>query len=191
VLDVSADHSHAVTVPARPSSGPVRPRAGSPARPSIADWSGGPKVTPVAPPSGSTIGAEAVGTPDAAGNTPVVQAYGSQVAPNGVAGVQPGQGPQAAGMPGGVQGGGHYVLPAHRHRGSSKGGPLGSISNPMLWIPAAVLLLGALTWRRRTRRAVRSRRHGRGRHSRASDLPPDDQPAAGPQLVAAGKGDAS
>jgi hypothetical protein len=123
-----------------------------------------------------------------------VQTYGVNVAPNGVAGVQPGSSTVAAGMPGGVEGGGHFVLPAHRHRASSTGAPLGSITNPLLWIPAAVVLAAAgVQLNRRRRPSHRRRRHGKGDSDSptASDPPPDDEPATGRQLTLAAKGDPS
>jgi hypothetical protein len=184
ILDVSNNHTHVVT--GSTTHGSTRPTGGSSASGSSGlgfggVGAGGPRVTTAQPPAGSSIGVDAVGGPDSAGNTPEVQLPGTAGSATG-----------SAGMPGGVAGGGHFTYPNHiRHKPARKGG-FGSLTNPLLWIPAGLILaLLAILYGRRRRPSHRRRRGGPSGQPPASSPPPDDDPASGRQLELAGKGELS
>jgi hypothetical protein len=184
ILDAASTHT---TVPRGSTThGPTRPTgAGSSSGSSSLGFgtssAGGPQVSTAQPPAGSSIGVDTVGGADSAGNTPVIQVPGSTQ--GGATG--------AAGMPGGVAGGGHFQYPNHIHHKTTHKSAF-ALDNPLLWIPAAIVAaLAALLYRRRRRPSHRRRRGGPSGQTPPSSPPPDDDPASGRQLELVGKGELS
>jgi hypothetical protein len=137
----------------------------------------------VAPPRGGSPNLLSQGSPDAAGNTPVVQVPGPKPAVNGVQQAQP-VANEAAPMPGGVSGGGRSQMPDTRQT-YTKGGRASAsvvrsvVASPVTWLVVVVLAVLGLVARSRARRR-------RPVHLRATTSVREDRP-----LVSAGKGDRS
>jgi hypothetical protein len=145
-------------------------------------------AVPVSPPAGSLANVVTVGAPNQAGNTAVIQVFGSRPKINGIAQVQPTTDQPAAvpGVPGlpGVpaRNGGGPVKAAHHSSASSLGWLLA------LLISMAIVGVGWWGGRRRKPEPPPDLPMG-------PPGPPDPQPAEaiqpGRQLVFAGKGDGS
>ncbi len=188
ILDAGSPHSHAVV--GSTTHGPVRPTSAGSSSGSTSGGSSigfgvpssaGPHVSTAPPPAGSTIGVDTVGGPDSAGNTPAVQVPGAR-----------GDVPGAAAMPGGVAGGGHFTYPNHVVHTPARHSAFGRPTNPVLWIPAALILaLGAVLFSRRRRPSHRRHRGGTSGPPPPPFPTPDDDPASGRQLELVGKGELS
>jgi hypothetical protein len=178
--------------PTYPNGGTGGPAKVSPKAPTVPTASNGrvtagnakPQVAvPVSPPTGSLANVVAVGGPNQAGNTAVIQVFGSRPKINGVAQVQPTT-DQPAGVPGGAGAGvssGH-VKAAHHGSGGSFSWLL------VLLISMAIVGVGWWSGRRRKPEPPPDVPTG-------PPGPPDPQPAEAieldRQLVFAGKGDRS
>jgi hypothetical protein len=140
-------------------------------------------AVPVAPPAGSVANVVQVGSANPAGNTAVLQVFGAKAPINGTQQAQPTSN-QAASVPGGAKGGGHFTLARHRHGSRSQGGFL---TSPYFII---VLIVGAAVWlsRRRKRRPPRPTATP---PTGFNDPPSDTHVSDDRQLAFAGKGDRS
>jgi hypothetical protein len=170
------------TLPKGATGGKVNPAAptvptASAGRPGNAGSQGNP-VAPVAPPARSLANVVAVGGPNKAGNTAVIQLFGARPKINGVQQVQPTT-HQPAAMPGGVKGGGHFRVGGH-----SGGQSLSWLV--FLLISMAVLSLGWWNGRRRRREPPPDVPIG---PPSPSDPPVTEAVEPERQLVFAGKGD--
>ncbi len=146
---------------------------------------------PVTPPRGSVANVVTAGSPDRAGNTPVVQIPGPKP-PIGNAQQVQAETQEAAPMPGGVSGGGRAVMPNVHHLyyrgpGSSSSFVSTVVKAPVSWLVLVLLCGLALVmtvWKRERRRALalsRLKSRSTGSHARTKDRP----------LVDAEKGDGS
>jgi hypothetical protein len=170
------------TLPKGATGGKVNPAAptvptASAGRPGNAGSQGNP-IAPVAPPARSLANVVAVGGPNKAGNTAVIQLFGARPKINGVQQVQPTT-HQPAAMPGGVKGGGHFRVGGH-----SGGQSLSWLV--FLLISMAVLSLGWWNGRRRRREPPPDVPIG---PPSPSDPPVTEAVEPERQLVFAGKGD--
>jgi hypothetical protein len=129
----------------------------------------------VSSPRGVTANLASEGTPDVAGNTPVVQLPGPKPAVSGVPQAQP-VAAQAAPMPGGVSGGGRSQMPDTRHVYTRGGGSSSSIVSTVVKAPLSWVVLLALAGLA----LLVKRRGGRRRpaHTRAAPVTFNDRPLA-------------
>jgi hypothetical protein len=159
-------------------------------------------VVPASPPAGSVANVVQTGSPNEAGNTPVVQVFGSRPAINGVQQVQPTTKVPAQ-MPGGIKGGAHFTVKAahHVYRPASKSlwsRLLGLVSSPFVLFLAAAIV-GLAVWRRRRRRLPPRpaigmpdlRDEPSGGATEFKDRPDVERSESDRPLVLAGKGDRS